>query len=173
MKKPAAVIGVDPGKAGAIALVSLDLDHAETHDLPFLGERLDLEAMKLLYSSFVERFDIRRCLIEAVMVLPRQGGVSGLTMGRNYGELICCLKMMGLPVEEITPMAWKKRMFGAVRRAKDEAKPTKTQIKAVSVQRARALFPALTPLLKTSKDGRAEALLMAEVCRRNTVENVS
>lgn len=171
MSKPAAVIGVDPGKEGAIALLSLDLGHAETHDLPFLGERLDLEAMKVLHAAFCERFDLRRCLIELVMILPQQGGTSGLTMGRNYGELICFLKMVGLSVEEISPSAWKKRMFGMTRRAKDEPKPTKAQIKAVSVQRARALFPQLAPELKSSKDGRAEALLIAEVCRRNLVES--
>ena len=57
----------------------------------------------------------------------------------------------------MVPQLWKKH-YG-LKREKDE---TKAQYKGKSVELARKLFPAASSLLMLSKDGRAEALLIAK-----------
>lgn len=152
-------MGIDPGKAGAIAFITPDRSLLSVEMMPTLNGTIDTFGFKTLVEAHQENRTLALCMIEKAIVLPKQGSVSGFTMGNNYGRLIAILELMGIPLEEIRPLNWKKRMFGSV-------KYEKNQLKEVAVMRARQLFPELAPKLLKSKDGLSEALLIAETGRR-------
>lgn len=142
--------GIDPGAKGALACITEEGLYRFVEDLPDNDE----DWVGLL--QYPTKLFTAYCALENVHALPGQSTVAGFTFGKNVGkaELLATL----LSVEEepllVTPQKWKK-FFGL---DKDKHK---------SVELARELFPIATDLLKYSKDGRAEALLIAEYCRQH------
>ncbi len=139
-------IGIDPGKGGALAVIT------EENALVFPFDR----------KSYVNILGAMRgkqtkCCLERVGAMPGQGVTSMFSFGENFGFIQGVLEANGIPYELVTPQKW-KREFGV----------TGDKNSAVSV--CQRLFPEV-PLLRTPKsrkadDGMAEALLMAEYARR-------
>ena len=141
--------GLDPGKFGAVACVSADGRFLSVEDLP----QTDEEWIELLQIDYNRPRDY--CTLESVHALPNQSTVAGFTFGKNVGkaELLAeNLSSFEAPLL-VTPQKWKKYY----KLDKDKHK---------SVELAREMFPSAEELLKYSKDGRAEALLIAEYGRR-------
>lgn len=141
--------GLDPGKFGALACVSADGRYISVQDLP----QSDEEWIDLLQIDYSRPRDY--CTLENVHALPNQSTVAGFTFGKNVGkaELLAeNLSSVEAPLL-VTPQRWKKYF----KLDKDKHK---------SVELAREMFPQAEELLLYSKDGRAEALLIAEYGRR-------
>lgn len=142
--------GIDPGAKGALACINADGTLKFVEDLPDNDEDWVglLQYPTKLYHTF--------CALENVHALPGQSTVAGFTFGKNVGkaELLATLLSTIEDPMLVTPQKWKK-YFGLDR---DKHK---------SVELARELFPSASDLLKVSKDGRAEALLIAEYARLN------
>lgn len=140
-------VGIDPGAKGAIAI--LQGDKVIIDDMPSIEE-----AIEIIRNSSPS-FECRAA-IEQVHPLPGQSCIASFTYGENFllaKILIMCYN--NSPVM-VSPMRWKK-YYGL----KKEPNETKTEYKRKSVEKARELFPQAAELLKYSKDGRAEALLIA------------
>ena len=145
-------VGVDPGKKGAIAIIAGDLVMIE--DMPTPEKALELIRKSQPWGC--------RVAIEHVHPLPGQSCIASFT----YGEQFLLAFLIGLwyssnPVL-VSPQRWKK--FYGLKKEPDE---TKTEYKRKSVMKARELFPQAEDLLKISKDGRAEALLIANWLRES------
>lgn len=143
-------VGIDPGAKGAIAVLAGDLVLIE--DMPTPDE-----ALKLLQKS--QPWDCK-VAIELVHPLPGQSCIASFT----YGENFLLAKLIGMwynnsPVM-VSPQRWKKH-YGL----KKEPNETKAEYKRKSVYKAKELFPQAAEILKYSKDGRAEALLIANWLR--------
>ena len=152
-------VGIDPGAKGAIAIiypsgtVVIDdmptvEDFVKTHDGVSFGFDTDC-----------------RVAIEQVHPLPGQSCIASFT----YGENFLLAKLIGMcynihPIM-VSPQRWKK-YYGL----KKEPGETKTEYKRKSVDKARELFPQCADLLKYSKDGRAEALLIANWLREQDAQ---
>ena len=151
-------IGIDPGAKGAIAII-FDDGTVTIQDMPSIEEVL---------STFKRPYDIEdncRVAIEQVHPLPGQSCIASFT----YGENFLLAKLIGMwynnaPVM-VSPQRWKKH-YGL----KKEPEETKTEYKRKSVEKARELFPKLSDHLKYSKDGRAEALLIANWLREQDAQ---
>lgn len=139
-------IGIDPGKAGAIAIIEDDavitapFDQDEYVDLLFrVNEK---EAV---------------CCLEHVSAMPGQGVTSMFSFGENFGWIQGVLSAYRIPYELVRPQKWKKAF-------------SITGDKNSSIQVCKRLFPQVslkrTEKCKTDHDGIAEALLMAEYARR-------
>lgn len=95
-------LGVDPGKSGAISIISPDavlsykLDNTETDVWNWLNENVDL-----LHSV---------ATIENVHSMPQQSSQSGFTFGKNFGFLIGILTASSIPYKFVTPQKWQKGM---------------------------------------------------------------
>jgi len=143
-------IGVDPGATGAIAAVNVDED-------VLIADFNPGEVLRFLEGVVLE--DVCRAVIEKVGSMPKQGVSSTFKFGANYGwwqGVFYCLK---IPYELITPQRWQKEIFDSATKGKDR--------KQMSLEMARRLFPRQTHMLVRKKDnGRADALLIAEYCRR-------
>lgn len=146
-------IGIDPGLSGAIAAIDEDDTVKVLRDLPrtLWG-----------YRDVAYFPDDTFCVVEDVCGRPGQSCVANTTFMKyaGYAEL---LGMTYVDAEEdfikVKPQTWKKH-FGLI--TKDL---TKTQRKHLSIDLAKRLFPTVADQLTASKDGRAEALLIAKYCK--------
>lgn len=148
-------VGIDSGAKGAIAVIAGDL--VMIKDMPTAEEALEIFRKPQPWDC--------RVALEQVHPLPGQSCIASFTYGENFllAKLIS-LWYNNSPVM-VSPQRWKK-YYGL----KKEPNETKTEYKRKSVDKARELFPQATELLKYSKDGRAEALLIANWLREQDEE---
>ena len=158
-------IGIDPGKTGAVAFIDDcqgEPDHISLHDMP-LDDSGRVDACGLL-NRLQNAGGHVICFLEKSQAMPGQGVTSTFNYGTGYGSILACLQIANVPFQEVHPMSWKKE-FTLVKKDKSD-----------SVAVASRLFPQAFSRLRREKrgggeillHGRAEALLLAEYCRRRT-----
>jgi len=150
-----AILGVDPGIRGGLAIVLVDANGAapcliDAIDIPVTGvgakERVDAIAIR----NWIAQHAPQHALIERAQAMPKQGASSGFKYGRAVGAIEAVIACCEIPLTIIEPTAWKK--FHQLRGGDKEA----------GRQRALQLFPTAHELLARKKDhGRAEAALIA------------
>jgi len=141
----------------------------------------DLEALEVVAKKLQEGTDIAflgtggsslggqtLAQIERVGTMPEQGISSAFNFGKGYGFWIGMLVANFIRYEEIHPLTWKKAMLSGM-----GSKGQGANKKVPSMLKAQQLFPKYAHLLfsewrgkRYPKDGRAEALLMAEHSRQ-------
>ena len=141
-------IGIDPGLSGALAAISLRGAYA----IPFNED----EYVDTIRAASLD--GPVKAVVEHVSAMPKQGVASTFKFGTNFGWIMGVLSALGIPYELVRPQKW-KREFSC------------TSDKNTSIAVARRMFPTVsllaTPRCKKPHDGMAEALLMAEYCRRH------
>ena len=149
------ILGVDPGKTGALAWHAGDRGLV-VHDMP------DLTGAALgacLADLILEDDRPVEAWVESQVGRPGQSSSAMFTFATNYGVILGTLGALNVPVRLVTPAAWKR----AARLSKD---------KTASRQRAVELWPHCSHLFARVKDdGRAEAALIARhgwLARRTT-----
>lgn len=146
-------VGIDPGSKGAIAFLNSDGSYNSVVDMPTVENFID-GLKKGLWDDDGDDFVVA---IESVHPLPGQSCMASFSYGGNF----MLAKALGIWYNStpymVVPQLWKKH-YGL---KKDKAE-TKAQYKGKSVKLARELFPSAAEQLTLSKDGRAEALLIAK-----------
>jgi hypothetical protein len=155
MEKVKAVVGIDPGVKGAMALLPENR-----------GERVfdwkTPQEMGRILADWASLYEIVLVGLEKVNAMPskgkggktvRMGAQSAFNFGRNTGVWNGLIIGLALPYLEVTPQTWQKGLVG--KKAVDGVKP--------SVAVAQRLFPHISLLGPKGglKDGRADALLIA------------
>lgn len=155
-------IGIDPGIHGAMALLN-------SKSGPLVFDFDDGQTLTTLHDLYLSSWGHDYvALLERVHSLPKQGMSSTFKFATNFGQWIGRLEALGIPFDFVLPKTWQKEMFGAMpkKTMKRQGKMV-VDTKTMSLERARVLFPDLREKLKLKKhDGRADALLVAEYCRR-------
>lgn len=152
------VIGIDPGKTGAVAF----LPEQRVEDIPTTTSSGKNEYLPRMMAEMLIGYqgDKTLVVIEKQQAWPQQGRTSIFSTGVGYGIWLGILAALKIPTEIVTPQRWQKEMLQG-RRADKE----------LSRIRAQELFPSLMHRLEFKKDeGRAEALLIAEYGRRGLVK---
>ena len=148
-------VGIDPGKDGAMAVITPYGQHFMVFNEAGYRDQLATFAMY----PYMKPEDAPRafCVVEHVNAMPGQGVTSCFSFGQNFGFILGLLAAFRIPYELVRPQKWKK-VFSC------------TSDKNTSIEVARRLFPGVdlrrTPQCKKPHDGIAEALLMAEYARR-------
>lgn len=140
------ILGVDPGRRGALAWLHLDDGSLEDWaDMPDLdGVALGAQIRDLL----VER-QPDRAIVESITPRPGQGVQAIRTSASRWGVLLGVLGSWDVPTTIVSPAAWKR----AARLGTD---------KSAARQRACELWPSWsTSFERVRDDGRAEAALIA------------
>ena len=161
------VIGVDPGKDGAMALLC-DGKLITTSDIPLWNvdgkkcvdpRQLEQDIEELLAMAEAENPSGTSIIVlEKAQVMPRQGGASGFEYGRTNGIIEGVCWNARVPMYYVRPNNWKKR--AKLGKDKDDA-----------LDRARQMFPHLCDEFRRKRDhDRAEAALIAVYGMPNLVE---
>jgi len=162
------IVAIDPGLTGAIAVVQSRIV-LEVHDLPIVttlkttktksgkqkkNNELDIEEFFIMYKDILRTWRPELVVLEKVHSMPGQGVASMFSFGRNFGQIEGVIRTTGgTPIRYITPQSWKKH-HNLIKKGKD-----------ASVILCRLLYPMMLDTFMKSKDGRADAVLMAEYAR--------
>jgi crossover junction endodeoxyribonuclease RuvC len=147
-------IGIDPGKGGAIAVVTTyngtDGAYAVDFGEDCIGKTID---------EICATYDKKEVFayLESVHAFPGQGVSSSFTFGQAFGEAKGALDALAIPYKLITPQSWQKGILGLPKK-KDGPTAHKRYLK----QEAQRRFPQTKPTLKT-----CDALLIAEYGHRD------
>ena len=143
------ILGIDPGKQGALALLDGQGNFIDMKDMPIIkvGKRVEVDPVGI--TAIIDAWGPTFAVVEQQG--PRRGsggGVATFSLGRNYGSLTAALSIAKVAWVAVTPLTWKKRM-GV------------TKEKATSEAAVRRRFPQV----KCKRHDHAEALLIAEYGR--------
>lgn len=148
-------IGIDPGSAGAVAMIS---EYREIEIYP-----LDNDILKQLCRDWC--FDECLVCLEKVSAMPGQGVASMFTFGKGVGYIMGVLEANSIPYQEIQPQRWKKE-FGCNLGKQFSPK----ERKQADIDACKKLYPQIslhrTEKCRTDDDGFADALLMATYAKR-------
>lgn len=159
------ILGVDPGLAGALALVD-EIDVLDVFDMPCVSvnrtsdlskDRDEVSAPILIdiILDLKDRLGVDLAVLEWVNASPQMGATSAFRFGETMGTTRTALAAARVPVHLVKPSEWKGQMK-LPGKAKDP--------KAGEIARARALslYPNASHWLARKKDAdRAEAILLA------------
>ena len=159
-------IGIDPGLLGAVAIVGngearvFDAPILVTQSKPRKGKakiKREYELVKIVDTIRSVPAWNSLAVFEKVGSRPDQGVVSMWTMGYGSGIWEMALTYAGIPYTRVSPLKWKNMMLEGVGHDKE-----------ASVLRAQQLFPHIDLHSERGamRDGRAEALLLADYARR-------
>ena len=148
------IIGVDPGKSGAFAVLDDGGQLLGAHDMPVVGNIISPVLLDELVHNYIDPmsttiFQPGTAIIEDVHAMPKQGVSSSFSFGRSLGVVEGVLAGGGWSLRYVSPAKWKKQLGLSAD-------------KGMSRRRAIELWPAKGALFARVKDdGRAEAALIA------------
>lgn len=166
----AAVVGVDPGASGAIALLAetdaLVPELLEVRALPTeavqIGKRtskvLDGMALALLLPEWELLHDVVvvKGVCEQVASMPQDRAPQAFAFGRSYGGAVAAIQATRTRVDLVLPSVW--RQTAGVPRVETG---DRRAIKAAARKRASELWPEKAELFRRAKDAdAAEAALI-------------
>ena len=151
-------VGIDPGAKGAIAVLDEQGKCIEWFDMPTTNDGYLDKITEWLDKKVDKEIHV---MVEDVHALPMESTVAGFTFGKNVGkcELLALAMSTVKPPHRVAPRVWKP--YFTLKRFKEESK---YDYKKRSVNRAKVEFPSMSEYLLITKDGRAEALLLAKYC---------
>ncbi len=147
-------LGIDPGRKGGLALIDEHRNLILAEPMPLLGKGYDYNQLQCMIERLPENSVIIIELKPGVMEKSASPTTSfGFHCGVIYG---ICLKYRPII---ISPNSWKAEYD-----LKRDYQETRSNMKLRSVKTAEQIFGIR---IKTTEDGIAEALLIAEYGRRN------
>ena len=154
------IIGIDPGKNGGIAVITLKRNCVHEDWWMLYKARVEVfseEALVKICDKYSTKPPSTTVYLENVHAMPKQGVSSTFNFGKNFGFIQGAIKQAGLDLVLVTPQTWKKEI-GC------------TADKSTSIKVCKELFPYVNLLAsarcRKEHDGMAEALLIAEYGRR-------
>ena len=159
------VIGIDPGLTGGISI--LDDGALSVYKMPVRPivvnkkkkNTYDMVEIIKLFSSYRSKQVL--FIIEKQNVRPKEGGVSAMTIGKNYGQLLGAAFAFCFDVVEIASQKWKKHFPELISKGiidkKEEIKKLKSLLKEE--------LGKLEEIGKTLKDKKAKKLNKEQIKR--------
>ena len=145
-----AYVGIDPGKTGAIATISIrEFELVNLTDVPMVNGDYNFYEMWKYLGTVIQLHEATYLTLERQQAMPKQGVSSTFATGRGYGawEALCWITTPDFEI--VSPRVWKKKL--GLSSDKEESR-----------ELAIKLYPSMKEQLKRVKDhNRAEALLLA------------
>lgn len=144
-----AVVGIDPGITGALALIHGGKLEAIC-DMPVDAGRVSGSEVRAILLDWAHDTEIYSVVVEDTQPMPKNGSIASFKLGLNTGICLGVVQALGLPLRRARPVDW-KRSQGLI--GKD---------KSASRGLACELWPDHSVDFRLVKhDGRAEAALIA------------
>ena len=153
------IIGVDPGQKGGIAY--WNGVEMSAMPMPLAGKEIDIETLagatkaKLPVNHLGVQGINLFGVVEKVHSMPKQGVSSSMKFGKNYGIILGVLGALRIPVQLVTPQAWKKEILAGSKKDKDAA-----------IEYVRLKYPnvrLIPPGCRKPHDGIADAVCICEM----------
>ena len=156
-------VGVDPGLHGALAFMDGERKQVEVRDCPLIAGEYDFYGMWKLFDDATGGGTVASIIVmEKVHSMPSDGKCSAFSFGIGYGAWLAICGMFRMPPNLVTPQTWQRDMIGGLKCVASG--------KQSSALAAINLFPTIRAKLYGPRgglrDGRCDALLMAEWGRR-------
>ncbi len=151
-------LGIDPGLKGGWAILPDDGSPIRAAPMPLAGKEIDLAALACAWRGIPGLV----ATLEKVHSMPDQSAQSGFTFGEGYGGVRGVLACLCVPVERVTPQAWKKLILAGMAKGEDA--------KASTIAWCRSAYPGVPLILpgcRVPHDGLADALALATYGKRN------
>jgi crossover junction endodeoxyribonuclease RuvC len=149
------IIGIDPGAAGAVAILEPDGSLVQVFDMPSVEIVSNGKAKRRIspemLAAELRLYNVHAtcAYIEQVGAMPGQGVSSMFAFGEAFGLAKGVLAGLGIPVQSVPPARWKRAL--GLNSGKDAARA-----------KAAATWPQQAGEFKRVKDdGKAEAALIA------------
>lgn len=177
--------GIDPGKTGHIVILDQDGQILFQKQTPLIGKEYDKQEMhQIIYQFEKTQTHICHFVLEDVHATQMGGKSSNFDFGRGKGLWEMALTARFVPHTMVTAKQWQKQMWQGVKKQyKSTRRKTKAgnfvkkiDTKATSLLAAKNLMPnedwrnisdKTGKPLSSINDGKVDAYLMAEYCRRN------
>ncbi len=144
-----AVIGIDPGATGGVALLDTEGRLVAVDDMPYLDGSVSAPLLADLLRDHQLRFPDAVAWVEKAQSMPRQGVASTFKYGTGFGVILGVLGALQIRTHQVRPAQW-KQTAGL------------SSDKTASRRRAIELWPMQAGHFARKKDdGRAEAALIA------------
>jgi hypothetical protein len=144
------IVGIDPGKTGAIAFF-IDGEPAAIRDMPIAVDGIDGRRV----SELLSHWEANEVYIERSHAMAANGSKAAYSQGDSNGALRTAAHMAKVPLIWVPPMTWQRHAGLA------QSGLTAIERKRRSRMRAMELFPTMADYLNRAKDhNRAEALLI-------------
>lgn len=116
------VIGIDPGKSGALAAMTQD-GHVAILVMPIAGKDIDAVMISDWIKSFLlsKKYSPIFVCIEKVHAMPTQGVTSMFTFGFGVGLIHGILATLGVPFYVIDPKQWQQHVLSFTTKDKNAA----------------------------------------------------
>lgn len=175
------VIGIDPGKKGAIVAINTQTNQiVGKHLIPYVGKECDLRSLKDIF--YLYKNIALHVAMEKVHAMQVGGNSSNFNFGKICGYLEALIVTTDIPYTLVSPKTWQKTMFEGVSLISKQSKtcPKTGKIirgsvdnKQMAAIAAKRLFPnedlRATQRSKIPHDGIIDALLIAEYGRRKLI----
>jgi hypothetical protein len=148
-------VGIDPGQNGGLAAI---YPHkVEVMVMPLAGGEIDVDRIMEFIPYVANDETIYACIEKTGAMSPGKIAVAKLNFAA--GLLQGILRARHIPLEVVRPQDWKKEILAGTDKSKEAA-----------IAWCQRVFPDVslraTEKCKTFHDGIADALAMAEYCRR-------
>lgn len=187
---PDYILGIDPGKTGALALMNLETKKIELCiDVPIVVvdksrifysnkannstyEKVDVAKLREIFTPYIDSIVVS--CIELVSDRTGQGTTSIFSFGENFGALQAFVESLGVKVLYVPPGNWQSYFGLKLKSGTSAGLPlTKSQVKkekkAMNARYAQRIHPEVTYTGPRGgiKDGRADAVLITEFLRHH------
>jgi hypothetical protein len=152
------VIGIDPGKTGALVTI------CEDRSLEILPFKKTEDLTKRVEPIINEIYLAGDIYLENVHSFPGQGVSATFTFGVNVGRIQGLIVSQNQTWESVTPMLWQKTL------GLTGPYPTKVLRKQAHVKKAKELFPDYKDIITLDT---ADAILIAEYGYRKEMQKWS
>lgn len=135
------LLGIDPGRKGALAILDTETLQVVTHDMP--------DSTPALHDLIAGLPQITVCVLEQIHAGPQMARRTVGVMFEGFGVLKSALSWRSIPVQTVRPSVWKKAL-------------NVPADKTAARRRASEFFPDCADQWKRARDdGRAEASMLA------------
>lgn len=167
------VIGIDPGKTGAIAIKNKLDGTFKVVPIPVLGKEVDLVSLSLFFKLLTIKCMNVKCAMEDVHAIYGSAAGSTFEFGYVNGVIEAMLVANDIPYTKVQPKKWQKEMWEGIPEQRKASKTGKTHpvdTKAMSLLAANRLFPGKdfrrTDRAKVQDNNFVDAALICEYCDR-------
>jgi len=168
MTKPEVIIGVDPGRSGALVVLDLSSGRLLSCSRLFKSGVISREAFVQLFEEINEEYLVTLCVIEKVHSRPGNGVKQAFAFGM-YSEMVrmVCV-FFEYPTVEVVPQTWQRQIDIPKKRQGQDSKKRREEVK-LTVKLAALDKWGDIPVTLVAEEGVYDAVWIAEYGRKNLV----